>query len=109
MANRKSGKELRKEYRILLDKTKAMQKRLIERAGELIKQYPDVKYSENSFITVSRYCKVYKITPMNALDIIEKIEQHIADQHPHQQTKMFVDNVQVKSDEPYIRKSNNHV
>lgn len=97
MANRKSGKELRKEYQGLLDKTKAMQKRLKKRAEDLIKQYPDVVYHEDVFggvktggvVTVSRYQQYYKITPMVALTIIEKIEQHIADQHPHQQTEMF--------------------
>ena len=36
MANRKSGKELRKEYNDILDKTKALENRIINRAKKLI-------------------------------------------------------------------------
>ena len=91
---RKSGKDLRKEYQNLLDKTKAMQKRLIKRAEELIPQYPDVVYCNTPFkdadhMTVADYKHYYALTPMIALVIIEQIEQHIADQHPHQQQDLF--------------------
>ena len=86
MANRKSGKELRKEYQDLLDKTKAMQKRLVKRADEFIAKYPDVRYGN---MTVGAYKKFFSITPMIALRIIELIEEHIASLHPHQQQKLF--------------------
>jgi len=91
MANRKSGKDLRKEYQDLLDKTKAMQKRLIKRADELVQQYPDVVYIKNNFptgkpLTVGQYQKGYRIAPQNALSIIEL---HIANQHPHQQLNLY--------------------
>ena len=91
---RKTGKQLRKEYRNLLDKTKAMQKRLIKRADELISQYPDVVYINNNFpdgkpLTVGEYKNGYRIDPMIALTIIETIEAHIASQHPHQQQNLF--------------------
>ena len=94
MAKRKSGKELRKDYRDLLDKTKAMQKRIIKRAEGLIPQHPDVVYIKNNFpdgkpLTVGQYKNNYRIDPMIALNIIELIEQHIADQHPHQQQDLF--------------------
>jgi len=84
---RKTGKELRKEYRDILDKTKAMQKRLIKRAEELVEQYPDVRYGE---MTVGAYKKYFKITPSIALRIIELVEEHIVNKHPHQQGKLFV-------------------
>ena len=80
MANRKSGKELRKEYQDLLDKTKAMRKRIIKRAEDLIKRYPNVVVNDFD---------LYKLNIQAAMSIIEKIEEHIADKHPHQQTKMF--------------------
>lgn len=91
---RKTGKQLRKEYRDILDKTKAMQKRLIKRAEELIPQYPDVVYITNTFpdgkpLTVGQYKKSYRIDPMIALSIIETIEAHIASQHLHQQGDLF--------------------
>ena len=94
MANRKTGKELRAEYREHLDKTKAMQRRFLKRADELIKRYPDVIYCKKVYhsdemITVSQYKRFYKITPQSALSIIEKIEEHIASLHPHQQLNMF--------------------
>jgi len=86
MTNRKAGWALRMEYQDLLDKTKAMRSRIIKRAEELIKQYPDVKYGN---MTVGEYQKFFSVTPMIALRIIELIEEHIASLHPHQQQKLF--------------------
>ena len=96
MATRKSGKDLRKDYRDLLDKTKAMQKRIVKRAEELVKQYPDVVYMKDTFpngydLTVGDYKKGYRMDVQASLSIIETIEQHIADQHPHQQLKIVLD------------------
>lgn len=93
---RKTGKDLRKEYRGLLDKTKALQTRIYNRAQELTKQYPDVVFMNAGFpdekpITVSDYVGKYKLTPQTALSIIVSIEQHIADQHPHKQMKLYGD------------------
>ena len=94
MAKRKSGKELRKDYKALLDETKAIRKRIIKRAKELLKQYPDVPYGKKNawsdeISSVSEYMKSFVITPQAGLNVIEKIEQWIADQHPHQQQKLF--------------------
>jgi hypothetical protein len=91
MAIRKSGKELRKEYRELLDKTKALQKRIVKRAEELISRYPDVPYGKTKWkndeqMTVGDYQIYYIITPEIGLKIIEYVEQWIADNHPHKQT-----------------------
>jgi len=99
MANRKSGIEIEKEYRKLLDKTKAMQKRIVKRAEELIPQYPDVVYCNTpfkvaEFMTVGDYQRYYMLTPAIALVIIKQIEQHIADQHPHKQLNLYKDDVQ---------------
>lgn len=96
MAKRKSGKDLRKEYQELLDKTKAMQKRFKKRADELIVQYPDVVYhksqhNDDEYLTVGDYKKFYQLTPAIALVIIEKIEEYIASQHPHQQSEIDFD------------------
>ena len=96
MGKRKSGKELRKDYQDLLDKTKAMQKRIVKRAEELIKQYPDVPYGEMTWkdhepLTVSGYQRCYVVTPQAALNIIEYVEQWIADQHPHKQLNLYDD------------------
>jgi hypothetical protein len=94
MSKRKSGKELRKEYQDLLDKTKAMQKRIVKRAEELIKEYPDVQYEKVRFknnepMTVGDYQRYYIITPKIGLRIIELVEAYIASLHPHQQQKLF--------------------
>jgi hypothetical protein len=90
---RKSGKELRKDYQELLDKTKAMQKRFVKRAEELIKQYPDVPYGKSRWkddevMTIGDYKRYYVVTPSIALRIIELVEEHIANQHPHQQQNL---------------------
>lgn len=91
---RKTGIELLKDYRSLLAKTKAMQKRFGKRAEELISHYPDVVYSKGQFkdqdhMTVGDYQRYYVITPAIALTIIKKIEAHIASLHPHQQGDLF--------------------
>lgn len=95
MTKRKSGKDLRKEYSNILLKQARFEARLLKRVDELIPQYPDVVYSKGQFkdadhMTVSDYQQYYIVTPEVALTIIEKIEQHIADQHPHQQQDLFV-------------------
>jgi hypothetical protein len=93
MATRKSGKELRAEHKDLMVKTKALQKRIIKRAEELIAEYPAVPYGKakwknNEVMTVGDYKRYYLITPKIALAIIEYVEQWIADQHPHKQTSI---------------------
>ena len=93
---RKTGKDLRKEYRGLLDKTKALQARIVDRSKELVKQYPDVVFMKGGFptdrtITVSEFQNSYRVSPQNALSMIETIEKYIADQHPHQQMKLYDD------------------
>ena len=98
MANRKSGKDLRKDYQNLLDKTKAMRKRIVKRAEELIKQHPDVPYAkknvwEEELLSVKEYTKYFVLTPQAALSIIEAIEQWLADQHPHKQLNLYKDDV----------------
>jgi gas vesicle protein len=90
MDNKKSGKELRKDYQELLNKTKALENRIVKRAKNLTKQYPNVIYNKNNNrkLTVDYYNKTYIITPDIGLTIIESIEQWIADQHPHQQLEI---------------------
>jgi len=96
MSSRKAGWALRKEYQDLLDKTKAMRKRIVKRAEELIKQHPDVLYCkkhplDNDLISVSEYTRYFTLTPKAALSIIEAIEDWLADQHPHKQMKLYGD------------------
>ena len=66
MVKRKSGKELRKDYKVLLDETKAIRKRIIKRAKELLKQHPDVPYGKKNawsdeISSVSEYMKSFEI------------------------------------------------
>ena len=87
---RKSGKEIRKEYQTLLDKTKALESRIKERAEVLMTKYPNVLIGE--ITTAGDFIKGWDlndIPAINCIGFIEKIEQYIADQHPHQQKKMF--------------------
>ena len=87
---RKSGKELRKEYQGLLDKTKALESRIKNRAEVLMTQYPNVLIGE--IITAGDFIKGWDLNNIDAIyciGFIEKIEQYIDDQHPHKQKKMF--------------------
>lgn len=87
---RKSGKELRKEYQNLLDNTKALESRIRNRAEALMTQYPDVIIGK--IITAKEFLDSWNVKNIDAIKcvgFIEKIEDHIAKQHPHQQKKMF--------------------
>jgi len=88
--SRKTGIVLRKEYTGLLDKTKALEARIKDRANELMTKHPDVLIGE--ITTAGEFLNGWNLKDIDAdkcLGFIEKIEQHLADQHPHQQKKMF--------------------
>ena len=90
---RMTGKDYRKEHKDLMDKTKALQKRIIKRAEELIAEYPAVPYGKakwknDEVLTVGDYKRCFRITPKIALAIIEIVEQWLANQHPHKQTSI---------------------
>lgn len=90
MEKRKSGKDLRKEYNNLLDKTKALESRIKDRAEQLMTQYPNVLIGE--ITTAKDFLENWDITltdTIGCIKIIEKIEDHIIKQHPYQQKKMF--------------------
>ena len=73
---RKSGKELRKEYQGLLDKTKALESRIKNRAEVLMTQYPNVLIGE--IITAGDFIKGWDLNDIDAIyciGFIEKIEQ----------------------------------
>ena len=87
---RKSGKEYRKEYRALLNKTKALRNRIMARADELIDRYPNVIYSSTDFpvpriLTVGEYKKHWKMEVNAAMNAIDKIEAHIESLQPYKQ------------------------
>ena len=99
MKSRKSGKELRKEYQGLLDKTSALETRIRNRTKTLLKQYPNVLVGE--IVTAKDILDGWDIDTMHpdyCFTFIEKIEQHIADQHPHKQTEMFKNSVTKSED-----------
>lgn len=86
--SRKTGIVLRKEYTGLLDKTKALEARIRDRAEVLMTQYPDVMVGE--ITTAKEFLDNWDLNDTEidgCIKIIERIEQHIADQHPHQQKK----------------------
>jgi len=80
-----------KELRDLKRQQNALKNRIILRAGELIKENPDI------MIQLSCFINSYKASQLNftkdtdvdtALKIIQTIEAELAKQHPHKQTKI---------------------
>lgn len=85
---RKSGIELRKEYKNKLTTLKALETRIKDRAELFTLKYPDIKI--NDLVRVGDYtAKELEFGTDICLNIIVVVEKHIADQHPHQQTEMF--------------------
>ena len=101
---RKNSTQLSKEYHNQLGKVLACEARIKARAQELVKQYPDldIRQDETStkIITTQQWIDILDLYSQednpekdfivtSYLKIIRFIEDHIADQHPHQQQDLF--------------------
>lgn len=93
---RKSAKDYRKERLDIFQQTKALNKRIIKRANDLCKEYPNVKVlgtPAKKFMDKFTEYETYQhpngeyltVSVDGALQVIEAIEQHIAEQHPFKQ------------------------
>ena len=99
MKNRKSAKDLRKEHKSLLDKTKVLETRIANRLLELSKQHPNaiVGYKAEIEKTPLKAKSLNDLKYINTLDndailtYIEVIEKYLASQQPYQQGDLFID------------------
>lgn len=81
---RMTSKDYRKELEDLLTQEKALKNRIVKRANDLLKKYPDVPIG---MYTLKDYTfEGYGIS--DSLFIIEAVEKYLADKHPHKQTKI---------------------
>lgn len=94
---RKTGKELRIEYQDLLDKTEALQKRIIKRAKDLATKYPDIVVAETvpnkGNVCTRAYANIENLNIVTAFSLIEIVEEYLASKHPHKQLKLYEVNV----------------
>ena len=98
MKNRKSAKDLRKEHKSLLDKTKVLETRIVNRLLELSKQHPNaiVGYKADGDMTSLKAKSLNNLNYINTLDInailtyIESIEKYLANQQPYKQGDLFI-------------------
>ncbi len=93
---RKNWKDHQDDYRNALLKVSLLEARIQKRALELCMAFPSVCVDQEgkNLITAGMFydeikSKKYTASPETCLDVIKKIEQHIADQHPHQQGDLF--------------------
>lgn len=94
MAKRQTAKDLRNELRDLNKQITGCETRIKARAVELSKLFPDVVISK--YPVIDRYVPIHAKdygsfddrSISDALLVIEKIEQHLAEQHPHKQTSI---------------------
>ena len=101
---RKTGKDYQDDYRNAMLKVALVEARTHKRALELCKLYPDVVLSRGNKATEVTSqdfydginTKTYTATVEDCIDAIKKIEQWIADQHPHQQLNLYNNDVQDK-------------
>ena len=92
---RKNWKDHQDDYRNALLKVNLLEARIQKRALELCLAFPNVVVDQNGkdLITGNYFynnAKMYGTTTERCLDVIKKIEQHIADGHPHQQGDLFL-------------------
>lgn len=77
-------------HKLELDRI-AIEKRIVARAIELVKQNPDIDIELSCFISLHK-AKEFEIDDYiridYALKIIETIEKYLAEQHPHKQTEI---------------------
>lgn len=84
---RKTAKEYRKEYTILLEKTVALRVRIQNRAEELCKKFPDAPIGWGA---VARELEKFRaLTTTDYLDIIHNIELYNEKQAGIKQGKLF--------------------
>lgn len=93
---RKNWKDHQDDYRNANLKVALLEARIQKRALELCLAFPNVNVDQEGKDLITAGCfyegissKKYSTTPERCLDVIRKIEQHIADAHPHQQGKLF--------------------
>jgi len=98
---RKNWKGYQDDYRNALLKVALVEARAQKRALALCKAHPDVVIDDGKLqLTAKEYydgisTRTYTTTPERNIDVIRRIEQHLADKHPHQQLNLY-DDVQDK-------------
>ena len=88
---RLTANDYKKELRDLQRQQNALKTRIILRAGELIKENPDVMIQLSCFINSYKasHLEFTKDADVDtALKIIQSIEIDLASKHPHKQTKI---------------------
>jgi len=92
MTKRLTANDYRIELLDLRNKKEALEARIIKRAKEFIKQYPDVQVISNGYRRVPACIKDYGTFEgygvSDALLVIENIEKHLASIHPFKQSKI---------------------
>ena len=93
---RKNWKGYQDDYRNAMLKVALVEARVQKRALALCVAFPSVNVDQEGkdLITAGDFyegisTKKYTTNPERCLDVIKKIEQHIADAHPHQQGDLF--------------------
>ena len=89
MTKRLTADDYRRELHSLKLEQLAMEKRIRARAKNLCKQYPEIWVTLGSNCNANKtadFINVPLIHINTALSLIEVIEKHLADTHPHKQT-----------------------
>ena len=92
---RKNWKGYQDDYRNALLKVALVEARAQKRALALCKANPDVVIDDGKLkLTAKDYydaisTKTNTTTPERNIDVIRRIEQYLADKHPHQQMKLY--------------------
>ena len=86
MTKRLTAKDYKKQLDKISKEKTALEARIVVRARELCTQYPDVEVSKG--LSVSEYLDINEMHPLTAIALIQVIEKHLADNHPHKQSKI---------------------
>ena len=88
---RKTGKDYRKELVDIKLQKKALEARIVARAKNLCKKYPDFWMCYGSNVNANKtgdFANAKDLHILSALSLIEFIEKELADSHPHKQTSI---------------------
>jgi len=88
---RKTANDYRIELFDIRQEKQALENRIIARAKELCKKYPEIWVTLGSNCNANKtgdFVKVTKLHVVTALSLIEIIEKELVNQHPHKQTKI---------------------
>ena len=92
MSKRLTAKDYKKQLEAVSKEKEALETRIVKRAKDLCKKYPDIVVAETTpnkgYIYTGVYSNIENLHVLTALSLIQIVEEELANRHPHKQTRI---------------------